>query len=405
LKKALGHWAYGLLGAAFFWASPRFFAESFYNIKDIGFLATFIIGLFFLVRFIEAQKSGRSFLVGIVSAFAAAVRLLGGIFILFALGFSIAKLRRHEISVKAFLINVIALGGSFAIFLVVFYPASWQHPVGFFLEATSYMAKHPWDGKVLFLGKLLSAHDLPWYYLPVWMFITTPIPVLLFSLLGLVTGCIRLLKRKTSPFPMIGQNLWFVLALLFVGNLILVFVMKPTLYDGWRHFYFLYVPVILLAVFGVAECWLFASRVWRASFSTRLSLSVIALLLLFSPVFAWMIKNHPFEYVYFNSLARSRAFDDFEKDYWGVSELKGLEYIMRTDTRSTIRLFNEGPILQISEMLSEQDRHRIVWVQTPQEADYQLLTFRASLSDQPVGNEVFSVKVDGHRILSVLKNG
>ena len=78
---------------------------------------------------------------------------------------------------------------------------------------------------------------------------------------------------------------------------------------------------------------------------------------------------------------------------------------MRTDCRSKIRLVNEGPILQISEMLPERDRLRIDWVKTPEEADYTILTFRTMLSDKVPGNEVFFVKVDGHRILSVVKNG
>ena len=56
-------------------------------------------------------------------------------------------------------------------------------------------------------------------------------------------------------------------------------------------------------------------------------------------------------------------------------------------------------------MLPEKDRLRIEWVKTPEEADYKILTFRTALSDKVPGNEVFSVKVDGHRILSVVKNG
>jgi len=404
LKKTLGHWGFGLLGVAFFWTTPRFFAESFYNVKDVGFLAAFIIGFFFLIRFYESSKGRRAVAVGITSAFAAAVRLLGGVFLLFALGFDIWKLKKHEISLKDFFLQMLALIASFAGFLVLFYPASWNNPFKFFLEAAAYMRNFPWNGDVLFLGSILSAHRLPWYYLPVWIFITTPIPVLLFFAIGLGTGFIRLLKRNYS-LTQIERALWFTSALLVVGFLILVFVTRPTLYDGWRHFYFLYVPMIAVAVIGVAEVQSIIFRVWSAGRNARLSVSVIALLVMFSPLCFWMIRNHPFQYVYFNSLARPNAFSLFEKDYWGVSEIKGLEYIMRTDSSSTIRLVNEGPILQISEMLSERDRRRIEWVKTPEEADYRILTFRTTLSDEVSGNEVFFIRVDGHRILSVVKNG
>jgi hypothetical protein len=220
----------------------------------------------------------------------------------------------------------------------------------------------------------------------------------------LVTGFIRILK-KSRVFSGLKKALWSTSTLLLFGFLILVFVMKPTLYDGWRHFYFLYAPIIALAVMGVAEARSFAFLIWKAGYTVRLAVSLIALMLVFAPVCFWMIRNHPFQYVYFNSLARPSAFNLFEKDYWGVSEIKGLEYIMRTDARSTIRLVNEGPILQISEMLAEKDRLRIEWVKTPEEADYRILTFRTKLSDAVFGNEVFFVKVDGHRILSVVRNG
>ena len=404
LKKSLGHWGFGLLGVAFFWASPRFFAESFYNIKDVGFLAAFIIGFFFLIRFYESSKPGRAVAVGILSAFAAGVRLLGGVFIVFAFLFDAWKLKRHEISLKDFLVGMLALIASFAVFLVLFYPASWNNPFKFFLEAATVMGNYPWNGDVLFLGNILSSHQLPWYYLPVWIFITTPIPVLLFFAIGFGTGFIRLLK-KNHRRTALERALWSTSALLVAGFLILVFVMRPTLYDGWRHFYFLYAPIIAIAVIGLSESRSFIFRVWSAGRTARLSVSAIALLVIFAPLCFWMIRNHPFQYVYFNSLARPSAFTLFEKDYWGVSEIKGLEYIMRTDCRSKIRLVNEGPILQISEMLPERDRLRIDWVKTPEEADYTILTFRTMLSDKVPGNEVFFVKVDGHRILSVVKNG
>ena len=337
LKKAIGHWRFGLLGVAFFWTTPRFFAESFYNVKDVGFLAAFIIGFYFVIRFYESSKTGRAVAVGITSAFAAAVRLLGGVFLIFAFFFEVWKLKRHEVYLKAFLIRMVALIASFAAFLVLFYPASWSNPFKFFVEAASVMGNYPWNGDVLFLGSVLNAHHLPWYYLPVWIFITTPIPVLLFFAIGLVTGFIRLLKGNYA-FSELKTALWSTSALLIFGFLALVFVMRPTLYDGWRHFYFLYAPITAIAVVGVAESWSFVFRIWSAGYTARLSVSVVALLLIFSPVCFWMIRNHPFQYVYFNPLARPTAFSLFERDYWGVSQIKGLEYIMRTDTRSTIRL-------------------------------------------------------------------
>lgn len=192
--------------------------------------------------------------------------------------------------------------------------------------------------------------------------------------------------------------------MLLLGSHILVIVVHPTVYDGWRHFYFLFAPIVIFAVMGAGELWALLSNLLKKRFVLQCAAAIAIFLLCLSPVFFWMLKNHPFEYVYFNAIARPSAYGNFEKDYWGVSEIKGLEYIMRSDARSTIKLFNEGPIVQISEMLPEEDRQRIEWVEKRQEADYSLSTFRALLTDKPSGEEVFSLKVDGARILSVVKN-
>ena len=59
-----------------------------------------------------------------------------------------------------------------------------------------------------------------------------------------------------------------------------------------------------------------------------------------------MIKNHPFEYVYFNCIGRQNEVLNFERDYWGVSDLRGLEYVVKSNDRKTIKLVDEGPIIR-----------------------------------------------------------
>jgi hypothetical protein len=294
---------------------------------------------------------------------------------------------------------------SFACFLVLFYPASWGGPVRFFVQAAAFMSHHPWNGNMLFMGKIYGAHDLPWYYLPVWIFITTPIPLLVFFLLGLVFGGIRFATKGASRLGPMSRTLWLVATLLFVGPLLLAFLVKPTIYDGWRHFYFLYAPLLLLAVNGVAECWFFLSRAWKPAALLRLALSALVLAGVFAPVCVWMVMNHPYQYVYFSPAVRAHAYGSFEKDYWGVSEIKGLAYIMRTDQRATIKVFNGGETVQISEMLPEKDRLRIIWADKPEDADYRLTTFRETTFEGPPANEVYHIEVDGHRIMSVVKKG
>ena len=52
-----------------------------------------------------------------------------------------------------------------------------------------------------------------------------------------------------------------------------------------------------------------------------------------------MYKNHPFQMVYFNSIAGKNLQDKFEHDYWGLSNKNAIKYILKKDTREVIKIF------------------------------------------------------------------
>jgi len=67
-----------------------------------------------------------------------------------------------------------------------------------------------------------------------------------------------------------------------------------------------------------------------------------ALLLCLVPPVNFMVKNHPFEHLYFTRFAgrdMQEIKQRFELDYWGLSNRQALEYIVRTDTSRRIRVF------------------------------------------------------------------
>ena len=51
IKDRFNSFVYGLFGSLFLFLSPRIFAESFYNQKDILFLSMFIINIYFAILF------------------------------------------------------------------------------------------------------------------------------------------------------------------------------------------------------------------------------------------------------------------------------------------------------------------------------------------------------------------
>ena len=70
--------------------------------------------------------------------------------------------------------------------------------------------------------------------------------------------------------------------------------------------------------------------------------------------------------------------NSFERDYWGVTDVKGLEFILANDARSrlTIRSLGVTSIQQAIELLEPQDRKRMILDPSNVESDYILTNYR-----------------------------
>jgi hypothetical protein len=124
--------------------------------------------------------------------------------------------------------------------------------------------------------------------------------------------------------------------------LLSVIVGKATLYDGWRHLYFVYPALVFVAAEGAraavqaARARLPAPRGGRAAV-----LAAVACALVFAEPVSFLVRNHPYGNVYFNRLAgpdMRTVRDRFEVDYWGLSYRRGLEYVLRHDDRPSLRV-------------------------------------------------------------------
>ena len=66
-------------------------------------------------------------------------------------------------------------------------------------------------------------------------------------------------------------------------------------------------------------------------FKKNKNLLLILSFLLLSPTLIWMFKYHPYQNVYFNSLAGKDFNNKFELDYWGLSNVNALKYIAENE--------------------------------------------------------------------------
>jgi hypothetical protein len=146
------------------------------------------------------------------------------------------------------------LGVAVMSFVVVlpFWPYAQPNPLGTLLSTLTQIAHFPWNGAVLFNGQIYAATDLPWYYLPEMLIITTPEFFLLLSGLGLVMALSRMvpgmLKSGLGWFKTQRIKQAFVLACL-IAPIAIICIRSATLYDGIRHFLFtLPIWAVLLAI-------------------------------------------------------------------------------------------------------------------------------------------------------------
>lgn len=128
---------------------------------------------------------------------------------------------------------------------------------------------------------------------------------------------------------------------------------------------------------------------------------------------AQMVRDHPFQNVYFNLLAGPRVDQRFDMEYWGLGFRQDLEYIVRHDARPSltvaVRDNMAGPAELNRLLLPPAQRERLVLLPEPDDADYTgtadyfITNYRWHPEPYPYQTEIYQVRADGRRIHSVFQ--
>lgn len=393
-----------LLGCLFLVISPRIFADSFYNTVDIPFFSFFIISIYTLLRWLDKKTFPRAAVHAFSCAVLTDIRVIGLLVPLFTLIFMISDIVKAPADEerirmwKATLIYMSLLG----ITVILFWPLLW---VGTFsklkIVAEVTGIRSQWI-PCLYFGKYLKIRDLAWHYVPVWIAISTP---LVYSFCFLV-GCFVSIKsffKDSIKYAFSKRNTLLFLLWFFMPTILA----RGKVCDGWRHLYFVYPAFLIFSITGLISIWEFARSKTKYARRIMSILIVSAVLLNLASVIHFMIKYHPYQNVYFNRLA-GRNMEEIKKrfdlDYWGLSYRKALEYILRNDTDESIKICAANlPGMLSANILTDEDRKRLIYVQSPKEAKYFLSNYRWHPDEYPYGKEYFSIKVDGAAIVVVYK--
>ncbi len=305
--------------------SPRFFAEGHYNNKDIVLFSLVLLTLWQALRLIKRPRWDAGLLFALAGAVATNTKIIGlALWGLCGLAVVVQLILSKKFSTHVLWIGMGTLL-SFGLFYGLLTPALWQDLgayLGYALQNASQFSR--WKGYVLFRGSVFSTgvHPLPWYYLPYMMLVSTPLWVWLSLAVGQGAALRRTLRRSSDPsrIPLLLCTLlWlvpFAYSLLF----------HTFVYNGWRHFYFLYGPMLALAAYGLSRAW---AHLHRRKRLRRLLATLLCLCLLLTA--GSMVLNHPYQYAYYNPWVLSKDINTFlERDWWNLSITNALERLVQT---------------------------------------------------------------------------
>lgn len=304
----------GILLTLMFFFTPRIFGDSLYNNKDSILLALSSAQLYFGLRFIRKKNYPSAVFLGVASALACNLKITGFFTFGFIGIFYLIDLTKNKLwNKKNFLVGLYSILICLGLFILIT-PAIWTngfHLIDYFSWClqNSVRFSRNW-GRVYFEGQLFEhdTHPLPWYYLPKIMFLTLPIYISVLFIISLVKKVLDVKNKKEI------ERFVLLVLLLFLIPIFVACVSNPNIYNGWRHFYFLYVSMLVFISYGVK--WLLETKYRKV---------VIVILLFFIGANALGMHIYDtYSSAYYNALAFD-AGENYEMDYYGVTATKGLK--------------------------------------------------------------------------------
>ncbi len=313
-------------------AMPRLFGDAFGNLKDIPFATGYIASIYLILKYLNElpkPKWNTAILIGLAIAFTNSVRI-GGLILFGYLGlalfaFFILKpfLLKQIFSTKLGLVRL--LGQSVAILLIgyfaglLFWPFALQNVFQNPLESLQVMENYKVSIRQIFEGKWIWSTQLPWYYLPKWLLISTPETIFFGFGVFLILFFGKLMKQDR-------KQLFYGLFLLFTlfFPIIYVIVIDANLYSGVRQMIFVLPVLAILSSVGIINLYKSLS-----SKPLKIAVPLLYFVLMILPV-KHQAATFPADYIYFNSISggNKKAWSNYEYDYYFHGVKKPAEYLI-----------------------------------------------------------------------------
>lgn len=408
LAKRIGNWQTAVMAFLFILLTPTIFGHGMNNQKDIPFMSFYVVSLYYILKFMEempAPTRATWVKLGISMGLLMSIRVGGLLVFAYLLLFAGIQFlwnvyrKNHSFDLKNISLYIGKLIKPLLLAYVVgiiFWPAALQDPLKHPFEALKNFEKfslvHIYE---IFEGKKYYMKDFPWYYAPKSMLITIPLFILAGYLISLIISAIRFNKIKV----------WHIGLLLFATAFPLTYIIykQSALYSSWRHLLFIYPTVVVMAAMG----WQNIMHLVKPAALRWVPLLV--LIGLVTKVGAWMVKNHPYQYVYYNETVGgiNGAYGYYETDYWCQSPRAAMEWLLEHEnlknTKKRVYVGSNNESHSMSYYAEKQtDSITIVWTRDfewdEKYWEYGIFTSR-TLSNLQMKNGYFPIKGTIHKIM------
>lgn len=423
-------WA--IFGTIMLILTPRLFANSFYNPKDIPLLSWCVLAIYTMLQFVRFRNIKYAILHALMCAMAINTRITAIYIPLVTIVYFALSLLLFNFKLGYFIRKYMPIFTLYLIllpaFTILFWPYLWQDPINHLLYSFNSMGQFHWYNAIYYMGDYIYPGNLPWHYIPIWIAITTPFLYTILFIVGVIILMIKVFKSFSNCQINSDTLTDLVMLAMILIPLFAIIILNSTLYNGWRHLYFIYPYIIVIAVSGAhalysyikADVWIDEDKTKMKGNHRKRFIRLIynntkyTLLIAFSiyqlRIGYQMYKLHPHQNVYFSELAGEKAGERFDMDYYGLCFKQGIQYLLSNINADTLFVSyssfsgNNNHLL-----LSPQDRSRLNIVDKD-EAQYYITNYKRNLQNRdkieknlfPLNmKRIYSISVGGNELLGI----
>lgn len=411
LVRLLSGWMPAIIALLAITCSPSFFGHCFNNPKDIPFATGYIMSLYYLclmLKQLPRVHHQTKVMLAVAIGFTLSIRVQGvlplGFLVVFTgLHWLMTQLKSKDKKINIYFRNFLVVAIVGYILGILFWPFALRDPISGPIKAFKEFSQFSYlTYYELFEG--VRIFDKPWYYEPKLIMLTAPLAVLLGILPGLLLGW----KNK-------GKVHFLMLALLVLatfGPSLYLIYKKSYVYNGWRHFIFIYPPLVALAVLG----WYWLASLFRNAGLKLVILGIVALTFVKPGI--WSIANHPYQYLYFNEIAGGvkGAQGMYELDYWNQTPRAAFEWLIKNKPevlQGELKVNSNNIQEALKTFVPEGKKVKYAWTREYEWADndwtYAIWTTRTLSKNQILGGywppkgTIHEIKVDGVTVAAVVR--